>query len=217
MQNQGEIWVYATLLALGAYHGINPAMGWLFAVALGFQERSQKAVFAALIPIAVGHALSIALTIFVFIFAQAILPVELLRWVVAVILVSFGVFRLWRPRHLRWVGMRLSKFELAWWSFLVATAHGAGLMVSPLTLCLPKGEFKQTLAIFGLQVGELLPLGNYALLAVVIHTVGMFLAMALTSWLVYAKLGLALIRQWWFNFDMAWGLAFILAGILVLL
>lgn len=217
MQSLPDFWVYATLLALGAYHGINPAMGWLFAVALGLQERSQRAVFKALIPIAIGHALSVALAIGIVLLAQRVLPMDLLKWVIAAVLIAFGVLRLLRPRHLKWVGMRLSKLELVWWSFLAATAHGAGLMVSPLALCLPKGAAKQTVALFNFPLGELMPMSGSALLAVGIHTVGMFAAMALVAWLVYAKLGLALLRQWWFNFDLIWGIALIFAGLLVLL
>ncbi|MCS7264070.1 MAG: hypothetical protein NZ805_04475 [Armatimonadetes bacterium] len=217
MQDLPNHWVYLTLLALGAYHGINPAMGWLFAVALGLQEQSQKAVFVALLPIAIGHALSIALAVGLVLFAQAVLPMEFLKWGIGVFLIAFGILRLWRPRHLRWVGMRLSKIELAWWSFLAATAHGAGLMVTPLALCLPKGAIKQTVSLFNLPLGELMPLSGSAILAVLVHTAGMLAAMALTAWLVYAKLGLALLRQWWFNFDLIWGIALIVAGAAILL
>ncbi|MCS7224902.1 MAG: hypothetical protein NZ959_10155 [Armatimonadetes bacterium] len=212
MQNATDFWIYLTLFALGAYHGINPAMGWLFAVALGLQERSQRSVFLALIPITIGHALSIALVIGILVVARQLLPTEFLRFVIGIILIGFGLIRLWRPRHLRWVGMRLSKWELTWWSFLAATAHGAGLMVTPLALCLPQGQIQQTATLFNLPLGELIPLTGSAFLAVIVHTVGMLTAMALTAGFIYARFGLALLRQWWFNFDLIWGLTLILAG-----
>lgn len=188
-------------------------MGWLFAVALGLQERSLRAVFTALFPITLGHALSIALVVAVVLLAQAVLPLRALKVAIASILIAVGVLRLWRPRHFRWVGMKLTKSELTLWSFLAATAHGAGLIVSPLALCLPQGVTRKSAVLFNFPLGDLVPLGDSALLAVGIHTVGLLLAMALTAWFVYAKLGLTLLRQWWFNFDLIWGLALLAAGL----
>jgi hypothetical protein len=217
----GDIRLWATLWALGAYHGINPAMGWLFAVALGMQERSRRAVFVALLPITVGHALSVAcLLIFVAVLRLS-LPATVLRWLIAFVLLIFGTYRLLRQRHFRWVGMKVAWWELGWWSFLMATAHGAGLMLTPLALCLPQGQGRWGVAMFSGQFGEtfrVLPNSlTPPLLATLIHTIGMLMTMATMAWLVYEKLGVALLRRWWLNFDLLWGIALLLAGIITLL
>jgi hypothetical protein len=125
---------WAALLALGAFHGINPGMGWLFAVALGLQEGRRRAVFRALVPIALGHALSIGVVVLVVGFAQEAIPLEWLRWPIGAGLVLFGGYKLFRMRHPRWVGMKVSFRDLVTWSFLMASAHGAGLMLVPVLL-----------------------------------------------------------------------------------
>src|SRR6266850_2574956 len=129
-----ELWPWLALFGLGAYHGINPAMGWLFAVALGLQEKSRRAVLSAIPPIALGHALSIAVVVGVVWLAQAALPEKALRYGAAAILFGFGLFRLVRSRHPKWVGMRVGFRDLTLWSFLMTSAHGAGLMLIPLLL-----------------------------------------------------------------------------------
>lgn len=130
-----ELWPWLTLALLGAYHGLNPGMGWLFAVALGLQERSRAAVFRAFVPIALGHAASIALIIAVVGAAQAFVAPAVVRTVGAVALMVFGLYKLLAPMsHPRWVGMRVNFRDLTVWSFLMATAHGAGLMLAPVLL-----------------------------------------------------------------------------------
>src|ERR1043166_8992739 len=126
------LWPWLALLGLGAYHGINPGMGWLFAVALGMQEKRRRAVLAAIPPIALGHALSIGLVVGLLWLAQASVPEKALRYGAAAILFGFGFYRFVRSRHPRWVGMRVGFRDLTLWSFLMATAHGAGLMLVPL-------------------------------------------------------------------------------------
>src|SRR5690242_9954416 len=120
-----------TILLLGAFHGINPGMGWLFAVALGLQERRLGAVWRALIPLTLGHALAIAVAVLVAVVAGAALPVASLRLPVAVTLGTLGGYRLVRHRHFTGGGMRVGMGGLTTWSFLMATCHGAGLMVLP--------------------------------------------------------------------------------------
>ena len=128
---------WAALIGLGAFHGINPGMGWLFAVALGLQERRRGAVLSALLPLGVGHALAVAAAaIALAVIAGAVIPLQWVRWFVAAILVVFGVSRLFRHRHPSWASMRVSKGGLTLWSFLMASAHGAGLMVVPLFLAM---------------------------------------------------------------------------------
>src|SRR5262249_46757770 len=125
------------LLILGAFHGINPGMGWLFAVALGMQENRSSAVWKALLPLAFGHTLAIAVAVAVAIAAGTAIPFSTLRWPIAGVLVALGIRRLIRHRHPRWGSMRIGTAGLAIWSFLVATAHGAGLMVLPVLLATP--------------------------------------------------------------------------------
>ena len=133
----GDLWPWITLAALGAYHGINPAMGWLFAVALGLQERSRGAVFGAFPPIALGHAASVALVVGVVVIGRTIVSIDVLKIVGCVVLVGFGMYKLLRSSHPRWVGMRVGFRDLTAWSFLMASAHGAGLMLVPILLRLP--------------------------------------------------------------------------------
>lgn len=122
---------WAMLISLGAFHGINPGMGWLFAVALGLQERRRGAVLRALVPLGAGHALAVAGSIGVALAVGAVVPMRELRWAIAGVLVSLGVMRFFRHHHPRWVRMRVGMGGLTLWSFLMATAHGAGLMVVP--------------------------------------------------------------------------------------
>ena len=122
---------WAMLMALGAFHGINPGMGWLFAVALGMQERRRGAVLRALVPLGAGHALAVAGAVGAALAIGFVIPLGWLRWPIAGVLVSLGVLRFFRHRHPRWAGMRVSMGGLTVWSFLMATAHGAGLMVVP--------------------------------------------------------------------------------------
>ncbi|HWV56466.1 MAG TPA: hypothetical protein VNZ57_03245, partial [Longimicrobiales bacterium] len=122
------------LLGLGALHGINPGMGWLFAVSLGLQERSRRAVWRAMGPLALGHALAVATAITVATVVGLVIPPEIQRWIVAAALLAVGVMHLRRHFHPRFGGMRVGARELTMWSFLMASAHGAGLMVLPIFL-----------------------------------------------------------------------------------
>jgi hypothetical protein len=122
---------WAMLLALGAFHGINPGMGWLFAVALGMQERRRGAVLRALVPLGAGHALAVAAAVGAALAIGAVIPLGGLRWLTAGVLVALGALRFSRHQHPRGVGMRVGMGGLTLWSFLMATAHGAGLMVVP--------------------------------------------------------------------------------------
>ena len=189
--------------ALGAFHGLNPAMGWLFAVALGLQEHRRRAVLAALVPIATGHAVSVGLVGLALAAAGLALPVRGLALTTALALMAFGVFRLARPyAHPRWVGMRVGFRDLVFWSFLMATAHGAGLMLAPVFLGLPGAA------------AHVHPSGGLAIL--VVHTAAMFLVMGALALGVYETVGLALLRRAWINLDLIWGAALILAGAVML-
>lgn len=216
---------WLALLGLGAYHGINPGMGWLFAVALGLQEKSRRAVLKAIPPIALGHALSIAVVVGVLWLARANLPERPLRYGAAAILFGFGLLRLVRSRHPRWVGMRVGFRDLTLWSFLMASAHGAGLMLVPILLRWHQsdhsehGGHTEHLSQFGRlspeQVAALAgPLQWLA--AVVVHSTGHLLVALVIALLVYEKLGLALLRRAWFNLDLLWMIALMISGAVIL-
>jgi hypothetical protein len=206
------IWRWATLAALGLYHGANPGMGWLFAVALGLQEKSGRAVMRALPPIALGHAISVGLTVALLAVGQVSVSWEHLKWVTAAVLISFGVLKLVRPRHPRWVGMRVGFRDLTLWSFLMATAHGAGLMLLPVFLL---GENAAPCHGPSCHQAAGLTLTSWPgyLAAVGLHTGAMFLTAGGIALVVYYKFGVSLLRQTWFNLDRAWALAMIVAGV----
>lgn len=211
-------WPWVALFALGAYHGINPGMGWLFAVALGLQEKSGRAVLRALPPIALGHLVSIGLVVMALELAQPRLPHWTLRFLTAAILLAFGLFRLIRSRHPRWVGMRVSFRDLTLWSFLMASAHGAGLMLAPILLGWPQEGHMHMMA----SVLPSLPAAARAgvvrwWLPVVIHTLGYLAITALVALMVYWKLGVAILRRAWFNLDLIWAVALMATGLLSLL
>ena len=127
-------WPWLALILLGAWHGLNPGMGWLFSVALGLQQRSRRAVFGALLPIALGHALAIGLVVLLVYIVGAVVPSRWLQIGGAATLFVIAIWKLWRARHPNWVGMRVSFWDLTTWSWLMASAHGAGLMVVPVLL-----------------------------------------------------------------------------------
>lgn len=203
-------------------------MGWLFAVALGLQEKSRRAVLLALPPIALGHALSIGIVVAVLWLVQANLPERALRIGAAVILCGFGAYRLVRSRHPSWVGMRVGFRDLTLWSFIMASAHGAGLMLVPIFL----GWFKEnqggniehsTVGGHGAHGGHLSPeqLASFAeplrwVAAVGVHTAGHLLVATLIALVVYEKLGLGMLRRVWFNLDLLWTIVLMISGILVL-
>jgi threonine/homoserine/homoserine lactone efflux protein len=121
-----EHWPWLALILLGAYHGLNPAMGWLFAVGLGLQEGRREAVLKAFWPIALGHAAAVTLVVAAVLAAQVVVPLEVLKYAGAGALILFGLYKLIRRKHPRWVGMRVGFRDLTAWSFLMASAHGAG-------------------------------------------------------------------------------------------
>jgi hypothetical protein len=208
-----EAWPWLSLMVLGAYHGLNPAMGWLFAVALGFQERSRAAVLRALPFLALGHEASVGLVVLLISGAQAVVSPQWVRPVGAVALIGFGIYKLAKPRaHPRWVGMRVSAWDLVVWSFLMSTAHGAGLMLFPVLLGLPGPALDDELS--GLQPAAITLVEDGA--AVLLHTGAMLLAMLAISLLVYEKLGVMVLRRAWVKFDALWGVVVVGAGAVTL-
>jgi multisubunit Na+/H+ antiporter MnhC subunit len=187
----------AALVGLGAFHGLNPGMGWLFAVAIGLQERSRAALFAATGPIAAGHLVSMAVVAVAVTVGASATTGQTVSIVGGVALVGVGMWLLLRRRHFRWVGMRLTGLQLATWSFLMASVHGAGLMLVPV---LAPG----THAHHG-------PVAD-GLLAAVVHTVAMIAVVATIAFCVYQFLGLRILRSAWINLDRIWAVALVGAG-----
>jgi hypothetical protein len=196
------------LAALGAFHGLNPGMGWLFALAWGLQQGRPGAVARATVPIVLGHAAAIAAVAAVVGLAGAVWPESSLRWAVGVAVLAFGLYRLVRwARHPRWVGLRVSERELFLWSFLVASAHGAGVMVAPVWLALT-------------AAGEDGPVSAEAwargAAGLAVHTASLWATMGATAWVVHRKFGLGVLRRAWINFDLVWAVALVAVGALTL-
>jgi hypothetical protein len=202
------------MLLLGAYHGLNPGMGWLFAVALGMQEQRGSAVGRSLIPIALGHGLAIGIVVLAAAFLGMTLPLAAIRYCVAAILVGLGIFCLIRHQHPRWVRMQVGFRDLTLWSFLMASAHGAGLMVVPVLLGSATVEAQDRMASHHHMPATANPLAG--LLATGVHTMAYLAVTGLIAWVVYRKVGLALLRKAWFNFDLLWAAALVATGLVTL-
>src|SRR5213078_1707843 len=182
-----DLWPWLVIFALGLFHGLNPAMGWLFAVALGLQEQRRAAVLRALLPIALGHALSIGIIIGAVLVARISLPHSTLKFAAAAILFAFGLYRLLRSRHPNWVGMRVGFFDLTLWSFIMASAHGAGLMLVPFFLPSPAAGESHHHDAHQMHAWAFTNFSAPSLLitSVVVHTLGYLLTTALVAIVVY--------------------------------
>jgi hypothetical protein len=215
-------WTWPALAALGAGHGLNPGMGWLFAVALGMQEGAGGAVWRALLPLALGHALAVGVAVAAAVVLGGLVPAEVLQWGVGGLLLGLGTLRMLRHRHPRYGGMRVGFRELTIWSFLMATAHGAGLMVLPLLVGnhgVGTGRGASGAHAMHLARASLLPdSGGWgaALLATAMHSAGYLLVTGLIAVVVYHRLGLRMLRTLWLNLDVVWGGALVLTGVLTI-
>lgn len=203
------------MLLLGAYHGLNPGMGWLFAVALGMQERRGSAVAKALVPIALGHALAIGSVVLAAAFLGMSLPRSAIRYPVAALLIGLGIFSMARHYHPRWVRMQVGFRDLTFWSFLMASAHGAGLMVLPLLLGSSTVEAADQMAAHHHTSAATSPLA--ALLATGIHTAAYLAVTGLTAWVVYSKFGLTVLGKAWINLNLVWAAALVVTGLVTLM
>ena len=205
---------WLTLAGLGVYHGVNPAMGWLFAVSRGMQERSRRAVLRSLVPIAIGHEASIALVALLVLGLSTTTDPKALRIGAAAALVAFGIFRFVKPRaHFRWTSMRVSDRELGMWSFLMSTAHGAGLMVAPVILGLRESQSGGGHDDMAMLSGG--PI-NIAAVGIAVHVLAMLVVMGAIAFVVYERVGLQILRRAWLNTDQVWAGAFVLAGLVTL-
>lgn len=204
-----EDWPWIVVAMLGVYHGINPAMGWLFAVALGLHRHSQRVVAVSLVPIALGHLASTALMVGAFLLLGSMIDRAIVARLAAGALIAWAIWHaLYGHRRRPLVGMQTGLFGLAAWSFVMASAHGAGLMLVPalLPLCTPSAPAAQ------LTDAAVLP----ALAALGVHAAAMLATIALISLAVYNWIGLDFLRRGWINLDLIWIGALLVCGVLLL-
>jgi hypothetical protein len=208
---------WKAMLLLGAYHGINPGMGWLFAVALAMQRRSARGIWRALPPIALGHAAAVGVVLGAAAVAGMVVPMATLKAIVAAALIALGGYRLWRHQHRRYGGMQVGFGDLTIWSFLMASAHGAGIMLLPWVMTMPA----HVSAAAGDHAAHVMATStarlSSGLLPIVVHTASYLCVMTLAAWVVFHKVGLAFLRKAWLNLDWMWAGALVVTGVAVLL
>jgi hypothetical protein len=203
-------WPWIVIAGLGAFHGLNPAMGWLFAVAIGLQRDSFRAVLLSLLPIAAGHALAILAAIVLFLLAGLVFDQTRLRWIAGLLLIGWALWHLLRGHRARVrFGMTAGMIGLAAWSFLMALAHGAGLMLFPalLPLCMPETS----------GTGSLMSNTGVALAAVALHSAAMLAVAGSVAVIVYRLTGVAILREGWINLDWLWSAALVVSGMILIM
>ena len=203
-----DFWPWLTFAGLGAFHGLNPAMGWLFAVALGLHRQSRAIAAASLVPIAIGHAASVAAVVGLLVIAGYLVPPYAVRMVSGLLLLAWAAYH-WRfgHRHRVRFGMQVGLWGLGAWSFLMATAHGAGLMLWPALMqsCLSGGASDQAGPVAATLAG------------VGIHTLVMAATTAIFAVVIYEWVALDLLRRAWLNLDLLWTFALVATGGVLLL
>ncbi len=205
------LWPWLTLAGLGAFHGVNPAMGWLFAVALGQHRGSRRVVLLALLPIAAGHAVAVAVVVAAVVALGVLVDQRIIRLAAGALLIAWAIYHaLYGHRHRVRVGMRTGMAGLALWSFLMATAHGAGLMLVPVLI---------PLSLAATPAREITASGSLpvSLAAIGVHTLAMLVVTGAIAVIVYEWLGLAFLRRGWINLDLLWTTALVGAGAFLLL
>ena len=206
-----QFWPWLTLAGLGAFHGLNPAMGWLFAVALGQHRHSRRVVLVALLPIAIGHAVAIAVVVAAVLVLGVVLDLQAIQLGGGLLLLGWAVYHaLYGHRHRVRFGLSTGMAGLGVWSFLMASAHGAGLMLVPvlIPLCLAASPARELTASGSLPV---------SLAAVAVHTLAMLAVTGAIAVAVYEWLGLAFLRRGWLNVDRLWTVALVAAGAILIL
>lgn len=205
-----HLWLWLAVAALGLFHGVNPAMGWLFAVALGLNRRSERVVWLSLVPIALGHALAVALVLLAALAAGLIIDQGPLKSIAGLILLAWAAWQAtYGRRHKVRVGMQTGYAGLGVWSFLMANAHGAGLMLIPAVI---------PLCVAAAPAHELTARGSapIAFAALGLHTAAMLGAIAIISVTVYKWVGVAFLRRGWINLDLLWTVALAACGVILL-
>ena len=203
-------WLWLVVVVSGLYHGVNPGMGWPLAVSAGLMDKSPRALLAALWPLSLGHLLAMLAILLPFAMLLA-----LAQWRhqiqagAAVLVIGFGAYRLLSPRHPR-VLARIRPTQLALWSFVVAIAHGAGLMLVPMYL----GLCETSASDQSREAAATLINTNFdvAIEVSIVHSIAMVIAGGCAAWLVYRYLGLTFVSRSWFNLDTVWAVSLILVG-----
>lgn len=190
---------FLIFFVLGLFHGINPGMGWLLATALGIQRKSRTALAFSVVALIIGHALAIAFAIFGIGWLKLYIPINIIQYVTIALLFSLGSYLLWRHWHPQWMNLNMGYTGVALWSFLIATAHGAGLMLIPFLL---GDKFE------GVGVGVLL---------LAMHVLGYSLATTTASFFLYETLQLTTLKSSWINFDLIWAISLLLTGTIFLI
>ena len=206
--------LWLAVIASGLYHGVNPGMGWPLAVSAGLMEKSPRALVAALGPLTVGHLLAMLLVLLPFSLLVALVYWQWqIQFGASLLVIGFGIFRLVNRRHPRALA-RIRPTQLGLWSFAVAIAHGAGLMLVPiyLGLCSAAGLDREHEAVDVLISADL----GMAVQVSIVHAVAMIAAGGLSAWLVYRYLGLKFVARSWFNLDATWAVSLVLVGSLSL-
>jgi hypothetical protein len=209
-----SLWPWLTLVGLGAFHGLNPAMGWLFAVALGLHRQRRAIVLLSLLPIAVGHALAVALVALAVVSLDRVVDRRIMSLVSGLALVGWALYHwMYRSRHRVRIGMRTGMVGLTVWSFLMASAHGAGLMLIPALL--PLGRVA---AMHSHAAGHVMSPGSLeiALAGVGVHTLAMLGVTGIIAIVVYEWVGVAFLRRGWINLDLIWTIALVVTGLVLL-
>lgn len=208
-------WSWLALIGLGIFHGINPAMGWLFAVALGLHRHSRAVVLESLVPIALGHALSLAAVALAVVTLGVAFDPRGIRVLAGLVLIGWALYHyLYGSRHRVRVGMRTGMAGLTLWSFLMASAHGAGLMLLPFLVPAkavgsPAGHGHHAHAIGGAL--------SVSLAAIGVHTLAMLATTGIVALVVYDWVGLGFLRRGWINLDLLWTAALVVTGFILLL
>ena len=203
---------WLALIALGAFHGINPAMGWLFAVALGLYRKRRRVVLVSLVPIALGHAAAIAVVVYAAIALGAAIDQRSFRIVSGVLLIAWGLYHaLYGHAHRVRIGLTTGLLGLFGWSFAMAMAHGAGVMLLPVLLPLQETA--------GEHAHHMPATASFwtAALAVLVHSLAMLLTTGAVALAVYQWAGLGFLRRGWINLDLVWTAALIAMGLWLLL
>jgi hypothetical protein len=206
-----ELWPWLALAGLGAFHGVNPAMGWLFAVALGLHRHRRAVVLEALIPIAIGHALAILAVALAVVLLGMVVDQRLIRIAAGILLIGWAAYHtLYGSRHRVRFGMQVGMLGLGAWSFLMASAHGAGLMLVPvlIPLCLAASPAQELSAAGSVPI---------TLAAVGVHTFAMLATTGTIAVVVYQWFGVAFLRRGWVNLDLIWTIALVATGLILLL
>lgn len=214
MQDGTSAWLWAAIVASGLYHGVNPGMGWPLAVAAGMMDRNARALLMALVPLSAGHLLAMLVMLLPFAMLLALAQWERqIQLAAGLLVVAYGALRLANPRHPRLLA-RIRPAQLALWSFVVAIAHGAGLMLVPIYLGLCESTGLDT----GHEAAATLVGANLgmALIVSVVHSLAMIAAGGCAAWLVYRYLGLQYLSRSWFNLDRVWAVSLILVGLIAL-